>query len=200
MNGLVRSFNPVELGPAIWLDKPIREPRQVLRLARQLREHPDDAGVVDIVFAGGGGSCALGLEMYTTIRECGRPTRATIYDAPSMSGVIAMACDRRRIVEGGTIFLHGSGYAAGYLANERPTAHVHAAGLRALARGCDATDAVHAAIIARATGLDPAAVHRLRDAETTLDAAEALQLGFVHSIVEMSACLPGRDARSGLDD
>ncbi len=183
MNGLVRSFNPIEGGPAIWLDEPIHDPRQVLRLMRDLRDFPAGAGPIDIVIDGGGGNCALGLEMFTAIRECGRQTRATIYDAPSMSGVIAMAADRRRIVEGGSIFLHGAGYAAGYLANEAPGRHMPAAALRSLARTCDATDALHAAIFARATGLDPAEVQRLRDAETTLDAADALRLGFVHEVL-----------------
>lgn len=181
---IVRSFNPVERGrAAIWLDEPIREPRQVLRLARQLRDFPEPDGPVDIVIAGGGGNCAIGLELYGLVREHPRRTRVTIFDAPSMSGVIAMAADERRIVERGTIFLHAAGYAAGEVLNMEPVRHLPAPALRALARNCEAADAAHEAIFARATGLDAAEVRRLREAETTLDAAEALRLGFVHEVV-----------------
>ena len=181
---IIRSYDFVERGrAAIWLEEPIREPAQVLRLARQLRDYPEPDGPVDIVIAGSGGNCTLGGEMHTLIRENPRRTRVTILDAPSMAGVIAMAATERRIVEGGTIFLHGAGYAAGHVLNEAPLRHLPAAALRALARNCESTDAAHVAIFARATGLDPAEVRRLRDAETTLDAAEALRLGFVQSIV-----------------
>ncbi len=186
MNGLVRSFNPVEGGPAVWLGEPIREARQVLRFARELRDYPDGDGPVDIVVDGCGGRTDFGADIYSIIRECPRRTRMTILDAPSMAGVIAMAGDERRIVRGGTIFLHGAGYAASQVLNGAPGGHMPAATLRALARNCDATDAAHEAIFARATGLDFAEVRRMRADETTIGADEAVFLGFVHFIVEVA--------------
>ncbi len=184
---VIRSFNPIEGGPAIWLEEPIREARQVLRFARQLRDYPEAGGPVDIVVDGCGGRTDFGADIYSLIRECSRRTRVTILDAPSMAGVVAMAGTERRIVRGGTIFLHGAGYAVSSILNEAPARHMPALALRALARNCDATDAAHEAIFARATGLDPLDVRRLREAETTIGTDEALFLGFVHSIVEIAA-------------
>ncbi len=181
---IINSYNPIERGlPAIWLEEPIASPFQVTRLVRHLRDYPKADGPIDIVIAGGGGNCSLGLEMYTALRECRRQKRVTIFSAPSMSGVIAMAGDHIRIVEAGSIFLHHSGYAAEYLSNCGPARHIPAAAMRGLARGCDATDAVHVGIFARRTGLAPDVISSMRAAETTLDASEALRLGFVDEVI-----------------
>ena len=182
---IVRSYNPIEHGRrAIWLDQPVRDDLQVAVLLRQLREFDEDQpdGPVDIVIAGGGGKCDVGLALYTALREHPRPKRVTIYDAPSISGLIAMAGDHVRIVEGGRIFLHGAGFSTDYLVNDVPR-HMPAAALRALARHCDATDALHCRIFARRTGLDPARIQALRAAETAIGAAEAVRLRFADEII-----------------
>lgn len=180
---IVRSYNPIERGqPAIWLDEPVRSGAQVSRLMRQLREYPDGDGPVDVVIAGGGGNCGIGLQMYTLLREHPRPKRVTVFDAPSISGVIAMAGDHIRIVERGRIFLHDVGYAPSALANSGPQ-HLTGLTLRALARTCIADDALHCAIFARRTGRSPESIAALRAAETTLDAHRAVELGFADSII-----------------
>jgi len=104
-----------------------------------------------------------------------------------MAGVIAMAGDEIRIVEGGTIFLHHTGYATDFLLNKAPGAHMPAAALRALARSCDATDALHVQIFARRTGLPPETIAELRAADTTLDAARAVALGFADAVIPSEA-------------
>ena len=179
---IVRTFNPIERGPAIWLDEPLREAVQVARLLRRLGEYPDGADPVDIVIMGKGGNSGVGLEMYTALREHPRRKRVTILEAASMHALIAMAGDVVRIVEGGTIFLHDVGYATDYLLNEVP-AHHTAAGLKALARRCEATDALHRRIFARRTGLDPERIATLRATDTTLDAPRAVAMGFADEVV-----------------
>ena len=181
---MIRSYNPIERGPAIWLDQLIdHSGAQCSRLLRQLREYPDGNDPIDIVIAGGGGNCRTGLELYTALREWPRRVRVTVFDAPSMSGLIAMAGDVVRIVETGTIFLHPVGYSSDYLLNGPPR-HMPAAALKALAKQCEATDALHIQIFARRTGLDPARIYDLRAAETTLDAQRAVELGFADEIVQ----------------
>lgn len=189
---ILKSYNPIERGqPAIWLDQPIQSRTQVSMLMRQLREYSESADPVGIVIAGGG-NCVIGLELYTVLREHPRRKRVTIYSAPSMSGVIAMAGDEIRIAEGGTIFLHHAGYSTDYLLNEAPGRHMPATALKSLARDCETTDALHVQIFARRTGLAPSAIAELRDAETTLNAHEAVRLGFADRIIpttqEQNSC------------
>ena len=188
---IVRTYNPIEKGqPAIWLDEPIdHSGKQCARLLRQLREFPATEGPLDVVIAGGGGSCTAGLQIYTALREWPRKVRVTVFDAPSISGLIAMAGDVVRIVDAGTIFLHPSGYSSDYLLNGPPR-HMPAAALKALAKQCEATDALHVQIFARRTGLDPSRIYDLRAADTTLDARRAVELGFADEIVT----LPGASA------
>ena len=185
---IIRSYNPIERGhPAIWLENPIRNSTNLALLLRQLRAYPAADGPVDIVIAGGGGSCAIGLEMYVALKEHPRPKRVTILDAPSMSGIIAMSGDHIRIVEGGSIFLHGAGYARDYLLNEVAVTHMPATALRALAQNSEATDALHAAIFARRTGLSIETIMAMRAEETTLNAEQAVRMGFADEVVKFHA-------------
>lgn len=179
---IVRSFNPIEGGPAIWLDQPIQADAQVARLLRQLREYPDAASV-DVVIDCPGGNCAAGLGLYSALRDDPRRKRVTIYQAASMAGVVAMAGDEIRIVERGTVFLHGAGYTAENVLNELPGRHMAATALRHLAKRCDALDVLHVSIFARRTGLAPERVAELRATDTTLDAEAAVRLGFADSII-----------------
>lgn len=182
----MRSYNPVERGrPAIWIDQPIQSTWQAMFLSRQLREYPDDAGAVDLVIAGGGGKIGVAWEMYTLLREDPRRIRVTIFDAPSASSLVAMAGDHIRIVEGGTIFLHGAGLSEGAILANDVARHYPAVALRLLARECAASDALMNDIIARRRGIPRDAIAKLRAAETTLDAAQAVANGFADEIVAL---------------
>lgn len=180
---LTRSYNPVEGGPAIWIDAPIAPGAQVPRLLRQLREWPADREMVDVVLDTAGGDCATGLALYCALRDDPRRKRVTIYRALSMGAVIAMAGDEIRIAGSGIVGLHGAGLPTERLLNEMPGRHMTAPALRALARGCEATDALHIAIFSRRTGLPLDRVAELRAAETILNAEAAVRLGFADSII-----------------
>lgn len=192
---LIRSYNPVESGPAIWLDEPIQSPAQVFRLRRQLREYPESDAPLDIIIDSQGGECGLGLEMLTLLRGQPRRKRVTILHAGSMAAVVAMAGDEIRIVERGTLYLHGVGYARDHLLNAGPGLHLTAQSLRSLAYKAEAADALHVEIFARRTGLPPATITALREGETTLDAHRAVALGFADAVIPMGQADEGQQDR-----
>lgn len=180
---IVRAYNPVEGGPAIWIEHLIDDV-SCARFLRQLREHPEGDGPIELVMAGGGGDCGRGLEMYTALRELPRPKRVTVYSAPSMSGVIAMAGDHIRIVEGGTFMLHHAGFNGERLLNGGLSRfHNPASALRRLARSCDVTDALHCQIFARRTGQPASVIADIRERETTIAADEAVRLGLADEVI-----------------
>lgn len=181
---IARSYNPIEGGPAIWLDRPISSFREPAELARRLREYPAGDGPIDIVIDGEGGSCARGLEMYTLLREHPRRKRVTILSAPSMSGVIAMAGDTIRIVRSGWIFLHHARCRQEIVADPI-NGYLPAAMLERVARDIRQTDALHVAIFARRTGLLEETIRDLREREATLDAYEAVRLGFADEVTTL---------------
>ena len=154
--GVVRSFNPVEGGPAVWVDGPIDDSGLVLRFARQLDDFPAGDGPVEIVVASGGGEVDLGLKLHALIQAHPRRTRVTILRAGSMAAVVAMAGAERRIAKGGTLFLHGTGFSGSQVLQAFDVAGHHTAPtLRTMARRCEAADAVTVAIFAARTGPRP---------------------------------------------
>lgn len=182
---IIRTYNPIERGqPAIWLLGSI-ERGACARTMRQVREYPA-GGPLDIVVDSSGGSCGEGLRLYTALREIPRQKRVTILRAASMAAIVAMVGDVIRIATHGSIFLHPPGWRREALVEAVASLHLTSDDLRSAAGRLDDTDELHLDIVERRTGLTRTTLRALSAADTTLDAAEAVQLGFADEVVRCS--------------
>ena len=106
--------------------------------------------------------------------------------AASMASVIAMACDDLRMAENSLMMIHNPwGFAAG-----------DAEEMRKYADMLDKAKTTIMSSYERKTGIDSDELSSLLDQETWLTAAEALEMGFIDSIIEpieMAACVKDLD-------
>ena len=164
--------------------------RQLDRRGRYLRERdaPDpaqlaDRETIDLFIDSPGGCTREGLAIYIALRECRRPVNVVVVGlAGSMAAIVALAGTEIAIVEHGQVLLHNCMAATdGRDINGRP--HLYGSELRTRAVQCDRDDAIARDIISGRTGLPADHIKRLCDAETTLTAPEAVELGFASRVI-----------------
>lgn len=176
-----RRYSLVRNDGAIWITGQIDAGEtSAMSLRRSFREIDPD-GPVRVAIETPGGECTEGLAMYVALRECGRPVEVTVHHAASMGALIAMAGSRISIVEGGSFFLHPPGYGLQNL--PIIPAHMTAAAYRAVAQRLDRIDALHLDIFERRTRLSRPEIAALCAADTTLDAHQAVALGFADAVI-----------------
>ena len=201
----MRRYSLARTDGRIWIDGPIYPDRvSAAALRRSFAEIPAE-GPVRLVLDTLGGSCAEGLAIYTSLRECGRPVDVTVRRAFSMGAVLLAAARTVAIEASGVIGLHPAGVSHTEIEGldaEAPY-HVTADRLRQLARGlsgaeatradaarvltmariAEAADATHLDILARRTGLPRHELTALREGETVLSAEQAVELRFADRII-----------------
>jgi ATP-dependent Clp protease, protease subunit len=179
----VRRYDLLRNDGAAWLDSWIDEDAISASAMRRTLRQLADRDAIDLMIDSPGGCSREGLAIYIALRECRRPVHITVVGlAGSMASIIAMVGTEIAIVESGQFHLHNSmAPTDGRSINGRP--HLYGRELRTRAAQCDRDDAVAMGIYAGRTGLPTDHLKRLCDAETTLNAWEAVELGFADRII-----------------
>jgi ATP-dependent protease ClpP protease subunit len=150
------------------------------------------ADTLNIEINSPGGSVFDGYRAFHEIkqmRQRGVYVVATINAlAASMGSVIAMACDEIRMVEGGRMMIHEASQGI----------HGDAAAHARAAKILDEISSEIASIYANKTGGTVDAMRELMLKETWMGATEALQLGFIDSIISLTVMQNDMDTNANL--
>jgi ATP-dependent protease ClpP protease subunit len=188
-----RRYDLVRADGSVWLDDWIDEDAVSAKAMRRSLRQLADCDAIDICVDSPGGSTREAYGIYTSVRECRKPINVIVVGlAASAASVIAMVGTEIAIVESGQFHLHNSLAASGgRTINGVP--HLYGSELRARAAQCARDDAVAHDILCGRSGLPADHIKRLCDAETTLTAPEAIELGFADRIITADE-LAGRHA------
>lgn len=120
-----------------------------------------------------GGDVFEGVAIYNILKSCGKPVNVLVDGlAASAASIVAMAGDTVTMGEGSMMMIHNAmGMAFGYSAEMRKLADV-----------LDTCSDSIAAIYASNTKQSKTACRELMDAETWMDAQEAVKRGFANSV------------------
>lgn len=174
-----RRYSLVRRDGRIWIDGDLGAMATSAAAVRRSLAEVGGTRPVRVVLDTSGGDCAEGLAIYVALRECNKPVHVTVRRAASMGCVVAMAGETIAIEPRGSFYLHPPGVRDG----ASPVVHLTAAMLRSAARTVDRTDAMHLDIMERRTGQSRRVLRDLQEARTTLDAAQAVALGFADRVL-----------------
>lgn len=132
----------------------------------------EEVGEIDLLINSAGGNVIEGFSVISAIQNTGAKVHAKIMGvAASMAGVIAMACDEISMVDFGRIMIHDP----------------HLGGKKASPKQQKALDNLRgmlASIYMNRTGLSESEVAKIMKDETWLTAEDALEQGFIDSILK----------------
>lgn len=128
-----------------------------------------------------GGDYHEGVAIYNLLRSHGQPVLMQIMGiAASAASAVAMAGTKIEIARGATVMIHRPQTSASGTADVMLTAADYLGKL----------DAAMAAIYAGRTGLPPDQIMAMMDAETFLEAGQAIELGFADALLAQDAAQP----------
>lgn len=123
-----------------------------------------------------GGSCFDGVGIYNLLRAQAKPIEVFVDGlAASAASIIAMAGDIINIGTGAMLMIH----------NASLFCYGEASDLRKIADTLDAVSITAGEIYVKASGQTPAKVKEMMDAETWLNGADAVELGFATEVFEL---------------
>lgn len=123
-----------------------------------------------------GGDCFEGIGIYNLLRAQGKPISVSVDGlAASAASIIAMAGDTINVGTGAMLMIH----------NAAVFAYGEAAELRKVADTLDSISVTAGEIYVKRTGQSAAKIKEMMDAETWLNGAEAVELGFATAVVEL---------------
>lgn len=132
----------------------------------------EEVGEIDLLINSAGGSVIQGLSVIAAIQNTGARVHAKIMGvAASMAGVIAMACDEISMVDFGRIMIHDP-----HIGGKKPNAKQQ--------KAIENLKGMLASIYMNRTGLSEAEVAKIMKEETWLTAEDALEQGFIDSIID----------------
>lgn len=179
----MRRYDLIRNDGAIWLDSWLGEDCISASAMRRTLRQLGDRAAIDVFIDSPGGCTREGFGIYISLRECRKPVNVVVVGlAGSMAAIIAMAARDISVLESAQFHLHNSMAATdGRTINGRP--HLYGSELKTRAAQCARDDAIARDIFCGRTGLPADHIKRLCDAETTLTAPEAVQLGFASRVI-----------------
>jgi hypothetical protein len=123
-----------------------------------------------------GGDCFEGIGIYNLLRAQGKPIDVSVDGlAASAASIIAMAGDTINIGTGAMLMIH----------NAAIFAYGEASELRKVAETLDSISVTAGEIYVKRSGQTAAKVKEMMDAETWMNGAEAVELGFASEVIEL---------------
>lgn len=155
-------------------------------LSQEIAEYVKDVKCteIELLINSFGGSMLGGFDILSPIRNCPKPIGSTIEGfACSMASVVSVSCNKglRKMVDYGMIMIHNP-----YIRNSPDFEELEDGDKAMIIKATESC----AKIYANATGQSIEKIKELMQAETWLDATEALSLGFIDEVIYTGIEMP----------
>ena len=151
------------------------------------KEAPE-AESYEITFRSPGGDVAEGFEMYDIIRAQSKPVTAIGYEVQSVATIPFLACNERKMVQGGTFMIHNA-----WIDPRNVDIPLNPQNLDQIKRiAQNATDKLLAVYLNRSGHNAIDKIRSLMEQEATLGSGELQELGFVTEMISGQSAKPSR--------
>ena len=149
------------------------------------KEAPE-AESYEITFKSPGDDVAEGFEMYDIIRAQSKPVTAIGYEVQSVATIPFLACNERKMVQGGTFMIHNA-----WIDPRNVDIPLNPQNLDQIKRiAQNATDKLLAVYLNRSGYNDIDKIRSLMEQEATLGSGELQELGFVTEMISGQSAKP----------